>query len=275
MRPISELLLPPVGLASCVFAGIYRDTRGTSLPDRDRINHFPASPIVAVSKVFHGDLFLLSSASDLPSHDSLTRVPSLSVTGPQDVPISSWSPGPETALTVGFYYDAWLQLGGDAQFTEIPAAVAEAFAQFDIDAPRQPEWDRFATKLADVWASKAGPKETRRITGVSDWAQAIVTRGALSTAGRSLRSLQRFIKRESGHTQRTLDVFSTLENVHRQQAKGSQTSLAEFAIDAGFSDQSHMGRAVRRLTGFSPAQLNRAIAEDEPFWCYRLLGERF
>ena len=47
------------------------------------------------------------------------------------------------------------------------------------------------------------------------------------------------------------------------------------AGDAGYSDQSHMGRAVRRATGFSPARLNRMIESEESFWCYRLLGQRF
>jgi AraC-like DNA-binding protein len=52
-------------------------------------------------------------------------------------------------------------------------------------------------------------------------------------------------------------------------------SAAGLTTEAAFSDQSHMGRAVRRATGFSPAHLNRVIATEEAFWCYRLLGERF
>jgi len=50
---------------------------------------------------------------------------------------------------------------------------------------------------------------------------------------------------------------------------------AELAAEAGFADQSHLGRALKRATGFSPVSLNRKIATEEPFWCYRLLGERF
>ena len=46
-------------------------------------------------------------------------------------------------------------------------------------------------------------------------------------------------------------------------------------VEGGFADQSHMGRAVRRATGFSPARLNRMIESEESFWCYRLLGQRF
>ena len=55
----------------------------------------------------------------------------------------------------------------------------------------------------------------------------------------------------------------------------ADTDLASLATDAGYSDQSHMGRAVRGATGFSPAQLNRHIETEEAFWCYRLIGERF
>ncbi len=90
-----------------------------------------------------------------------------------------------------------------------------------------------------------------------------------------MRSLERFVKRNSGQTLRTLEFFSRLEGVYRNQRQNRQTPLAEFAIDSGFSDQSHLGRAVRRLTGFSPAKLNKVIETEEPFWCYRLLGERF
>ena len=50
---------------------------------------------------------------------------------------------------------------------------------------------------------------------------------------------------------------------------------AQIALDAHFSDQSHMGRAVKRATGFSPAHLNTLTETNEAFWCYRLLGERF
>ncbi len=69
MLPKSTLLLPPRNLASCILVGIHRDTRGTKLPDRDRVNHFPASPIVAVTRVLHGDLFLLPTLSDAPPAD--------------------------------------------------------------------------------------------------------------------------------------------------------------------------------------------------------------
>ena len=46
----------------------------------------------------------------------------------------------------------------------------------------------------------------------------------------------------------------------------------ELADLTGFSDQSHLCRQTRRVTGFTPAELRRRLAEDEGFWIYRLWG---
>lgn len=274
MRPKAKLFLPKPVLASCVFAGIYRDTRGSSLSDQDRINHFPASPIVTVTRVFHGELFLMSQPSREIEHLSLTPLPGLSVAGPQDTPTTSWSPGEISALTIGFYYDAWMQLGGSADFKTIPKTISNALNGLGHRPDIAQDWDAFASALLANWKSGTNqpPNSTRAI---SDWSRSLLTRAALSTAGRSIRSLERRIRRDSGQTRRTLDFYSSMEDAHRQISQSELTSPADFALEAGFSDQSHMGRAVRRLTGFSPADLNRAIETEEPFWCYRLLGERF
>jgi len=47
------------------------------------------------------------------------------------------------------------------------------------------------------------------------------------------------------------------------------------ATDAGYSDQSHMGRHVRAQKGFTPAELMRRFESDEASWSYRLMGERY
>jgi AraC-like DNA-binding protein len=83
------------------------------------------------------------------------------------------------------------------------------------------------------------------------------------------------LKRLSGHSRRTLEFHSSFENLHQVSRRHAVEPLAEIATEAGYSDQSHMGRTVRRATGFLPAYLNRAIETQEAFWCYRLLGERF
>jgi AraC-like DNA-binding protein len=42
------------------------------------------------------------------------------------------------------------------------------------------------------------------------------------------------------------------------------------AQDAGYTDQAHLCRETRRVTGFSPEELRRRIDEEEAFWPYRI-----
>ena len=103
----------------------------------------------------------------------------------------------------------------------------------------------------------------------------IATAASLSGPGRSLRAAERRLRRWTGQSRQTVNLFSRIEEVHALAARDPDAAGAEIAAKAGFSDQSHMGRAVKRVTGFPPGHLNRRIAQDEAFWCYRLLGERF
>jgi len=45
---------------------------------------------------------------------------------------------------------------------------------------------------------------------------------------------------------------------------------AQIAVDTGYSDQSHMIRTTRRITGFTPEALGKGIQLQESFWAYRL-----
>ena len=87
--------------------------------------------------------------------------------------------------------------------------------------------------------------------------------------------MQRRLLHGTGFSRKELEFYSKVEEAHRITTAEPDASPAEIAIESGFSDQSHMGRAIKRATGFSPMKLNRKIATEEPFWCYRLLGERF
>ena len=270
----SKLFFPQQALASCMFAAVYRDTRGAALSDKERINHFPASPLVSVTFVIHGELVLLQAQSDTGpachGNQSLTCF----VTGPSDLPVSSWSPGDVTALTIAVYHDAWLRLGGDPEFQTIPKVLWDAYERFAGASEIDRGWTGFCAELSGVW-DELCPREWRNVWGVSDWAQATLSRTLLTGAGRSLRSVERRLKRMSGQTRRSLEFYSAFESLHQLAIQNPDLPLAEVALAAGYADQSHMGRAVRRATGFTPARLNTAIQTDESFWCYRLLGERF
>ena len=139
-------------------------------------------------------------------------------------------------------------------------------------------WQRFCETLLPVWRASHPGSILPAWTGTTrlvDWSRALVTRAAVAGPGRSVRALERRLKRWSGQTQRSLQFYASFERLHQLSTEAKGIPLAGLALEAGYSDQSHMGRAVRRATGFSPSELNRLIENEEPFWCYRLLGERF
>lgn len=274
MSPVSKLFLPPPALGGCLMAGIFRDTRGADLSAANRMNHFPASPLVAITLVQHGTIHMLPARTSWRGAADTPILPKKSVLPPQDVPVSSWAQGDIVALTVGVYPDAWLALGGDSACTTLAPVLDQALEGFDTEDDATAGWIKFCETLENTWRD-ARPKTWQPAARISDWTKALATRAALSGSGRSVRSIERRIMRYSGHTRRSLAFFSAFEQLHEISRNAAGQPLAEIAIDAGYSDQSHMGRAVRRATGFSPAELNKAIEAEEPFWCYRLLGERY
>ena len=278
MAPISKLLLPPAALADAVFAGILRDTRGCVLSGADRLNHFPASPLISASFVIEGALRILPAGLRAQDAQALPDIARLSLTPPQNIPTTSWSAGPVYAISVGLFPDAWDGLGDAADAGQMPVFLKTAFAAFEQDMPPEAAWKVFCDALLAERA-KIGP--AGRGGGwaggpwLSGWSHALMHRAALAGPGRSLRAMERRIKRWSGQSQQTLSFFAAVDRLHQRSVEEKDAPLAAIAVDAGFADQSHMGRAVRRATGFSPAKLNRLIDTQEAFWCYRLLGERF
>ena len=50
---------------------------------------------------------------------------------------------------------------------------------------------------------------------------------------------------------------------------------ADIATSAGYFDQAHLSRDLRRFTGYTPAQLGRQLAIDDPaLWPYRLSSQQ-
>ncbi|MEY4754768.1 MAG: hypothetical protein RJA44_2443, partial [Pseudomonadota bacterium] len=106
-----------------------------------------------------------------------------------------------------------------------------------------------------------------------DWARALALHAATSGPGRSLRQIERRIKRQAGLPMRELRGIGRAEQLFFQaQAELEQRhpNWAELADASGYADQSHLCRETRRITGFSPEELYRRIVGDESFWSYRL-----
>lgn len=286
----SRLLLPRNALVSCLRGAFWRDTLGAALDDAQRFNHFPGGPLCSLTWVFEGRLELLPpGVMDGLAHprEPLPAQPVFG--GPGTRPLVSWSEGPVQALMLLILPDAMHRLTGLAidDWVDRWAPAAQVLppewqalcdgvqaAADDVDA-------RFAMIQEFVeprWASlrPARPLQAHRYL---DWAHALALHAATSATGRSLRQVERRIKRWAGLPLRELRGMGRSEQAFfaalaHAESVGAQAppNWAELADAQGYADQSHLCRETRRMTGFSPDELYRRIREDESFWTYRLWG---
>ena len=276
MPTTSRLLLPPRDLSNCIAGCILRDTRGTKLSDVERLNYFPASPLFSITLALHWQLHVSDKISDIDTLRHLPTAGKWMIERPKNAPFCSWSPGPVFALTIGFFPDAWQRLGGTLDGTS-PSVIEPALQLLEDEVPSSasPKYlPQFWQEMSAVW-HQTGDADWAGSQLLTDWVRHLSLKLAHSGSGRSLRSAQRRLQRWTGQNQKSLNMFAKIEKLHRLSLEDPNASPAEIAADAGFSDQSHMGRSLKRMTGFSPASLNQRVLSEESFWCYRLLGERF
>lgn len=276
----SLLQLPCPDLGGCIFAGIERDTRGTVLADDARFNYYPATPMVLISWIFAGSLHMVEGGSGEAPTRLGPALPALVFSGPQRRPVASWSPGPVHALSVAFFPEAIGRLLGQPVEPYIdrtlplaelaPEALLQCCSSL-LDGPASAPFARLQALLRPFWAEAhanyGGPL-------LGSWVRSLAVRAAFSPAGCSVRQLQRRIKSWTGQNHRQLQLFARVEEAFArasQHRHAGALDLAGLACAAGFSDQSHMGRDVRRVTGLSPAQFEEQIARSEAFWFYRLI----
>ncbi|MBI3101077.1 MAG: AraC family transcriptional regulator [Burkholderiales bacterium] len=279
--PAAFLHSPSHALGACVLAGVERDTRGCTLGDAECFSYYPATPMAVISWVFEGTLHMLEEcgSSSLPRLGP--ALPRLVLSGPQRRPAASWSPGAVHALSVGFYPEALSRLIGRPIAPYIdqnlplegvaPPPLLQA-CQAILDTGNDAPFATLEAHLLPLWRE---PGRASPAPYLGDWVRSLVTRATHSTGGRSLRQLQRRVRNWTGQSYRDLQLFIRVEEafIRHIEAHGSSTAnLAAIAVDAGFADQSHMGREICRVTGISPARFGERLTNDEAFWYYRLIA---
>lgn len=270
----ARLHLPPPGLTGCFHIAIERDTRGLALTPSQRINMYPASPLPSLSWILEGHLHMVDVDGGAPARARAEPLPSLVFAGPFRKPAASWSPGPIHALMISFYPDALVRLWGirlqDYVDTVMPAEQvlpAEALAALSGVGASDAPLDALATLLTPLWHDA---RQTTRIVGIRSWLTSLTARGARTPPGVGMRQVQRRIKHLTGQSQRDLELYARIEGAFTYAARHVQ-DLAAIAANSGYSDQSHLGREVKRVTGLSARQLRDKTMQDEAFWLYRLL----
>ena len=280
-RTAAFMHIPSPALGSCVLAGVERDTRGCMLDDAERFNYYPATPMAVISWIFEGTLHMVEELGPSPRPRFGPALPRLVLSGPQCSPSVSWSPGAIHALSVGFYPEALSRLIGlpiepylDQHLpleTVAPPPLLHA-CQTILDAADDQPFTTLEAYFQPLWRE---PGRASPAPYLGDWVRSLATRASHSTAGKSLRQLQRRVRDWTGQSYRDLQLFIRVEEAFIRSIKKHHSDapdLAAIAADAGFADQSHMGRKIRRVTGISPACFGERLANDEAFWYYRLIA---
>jgi AraC-like DNA-binding protein len=275
----THLRLPNSALASCVRAYVSRNTSGIALEPGEMFNHYNATPLCTLMWRIKGDVELASQGG-LPLNQAITE--KIVVVGPHTVPSITKNIGEFHGLMVLFFPDAFHAL------TRIDvASLVDSFAP--IADMLDSSWQQMAddvliaaddttririleTFLVVRWEACRDqlPKPVSRL---HDWVVDLSTRAALTGVGKSTRQLERRMKRWTGQSLQRLRGLARAETAFLETRDTLETDIliwAEVAFSTGFSDQAHMCREVRRITGYSPEEFKLAMTTEESFWLSRL-----
>lgn len=181
---------------------------------------------------------------------------------------------------VGIYPEALAQILGVRledhidQVLPLAAVASPEVVQICEKVFAQDDSQPFARIEAQLALLMRGQRPACATPTIGEWSRLLTTRAVHSTAGRSLRQFQRRVKNWTGQSHRELQLYARVEDAFMRRSenrRGESPDWAALALDAGYSDQSHLVREVRRFTGVSPARLEELMATDEAFWYYRLV----
>ena len=281
---LNRLWLPRASLTTCLRGVMSRSTLGVALSDAQRFNHFPAGPLCSISWWFDGTSELLPRGAPATLDVPRTTPPSRIVfSGPHTGPTVSWNPAPVHAMMLLLMPDALHRMTGIDiptwvdRFVDARDVLPQPWVTMCETVLSLPDDDARVNLMQDFleprW-QEVRPPSPMQLHRYQDWAQALALRAATSGAGRSLRQVERRIKQWAGLSMRELLGVSRAEQAFFKGVaaaeEGVRPSWSELAQGSGYADQSHLCRETRRITGFTPDELYRRIAEDECFWSYRV-----
>jgi len=276
-----QLIPPSAGLASCVRGYVTRSTLGETHAAEVRKSHLPAALTCAITWFIEGKSTLLQAAG----LESPGPTPQAVVfNGPRTQDVVSEDRGPVQSFMVLLMPDALRAMAGldiSAHVNRF-SAMSEAFdaawhrmAQAVLEAPNDASRiQQIEAFLEPRWRA-AREQSHGQVKRYQDWVQDISRRAQDHGVGRSMRQAQRRIKEWAGLSLRQLQgivrIESSLSQVQEVDQQG-QPDWSQIACENGFSDQAHFCREVRKISGLSPTALRRAVAEDDSYWMYKLLG---
>jgi AraC-like DNA-binding protein len=281
--PTDWLRLPPASLQGALVALVGRDVRALALDDAQRLAHFPSSQLVSLSwyrDIDAGQVVMEGGAAVWRPFGTACVV-----AGTQAHPTTTWAPTTGRGWMALFQADA-----AQALFGLDLARVQDRFVPAHDVMGRDwaPMWDALLASdddgmlavlerhLARRWQALRGrdtDQPSLRQLG-RNWVERLAWQAHEWRREHSPRHVERRIKSFSGRSLREWQAIVRTEGLffaaRDRHDAGQPFDWAAMALDEGFADQAHMTRAVRRITGFTPAEFARRFAEDESFWMYRL-----
>lgn len=143
----------------------------------------------------------------------------------------------------------------------LDADLAQALARHIDDGTEDPPaW--FAQCLIDRLEHRAVDAAIAGVVATIDAAHGnLPIRPLVAASGFGLRTLQARFLAAVGLTLKEYALVQRLQATIRE-LDGGAGGLAETALAAGFADQAHATRAVRRFAGLTPAKLRRALQAE-------------
>lgn len=260
-----------------------RNTVGLDLQEQDRLTYFPSVPACCLVWVLEGEAGnALGVRPGALGTDVFAPMPAFAVAGPRSRPLVTKTIGDSRIFVLMLLPDAFHSITGrepGEYVNQILPAMGVLGDEWQVmsDAVRCASDDDARVRLvqdflAPLWAEM---RPTASFHGrlIQDWSHALSLRAATSGFGRSLRQVERRIKRWTGQPLRDLKGLVRMETAMLDAVLAIQqgeVNWAELAVASGFSDQAHLCRQIRLLTGFSPQELMRRAMHEEAFWFYRL-----
>lgn len=279
-----RLWLPHPSLSGCVRAMVSRNTLGVGRdwPEPWRYNYFPASPLVGIGWFMAGHSELVDEGWPGVSDRPGKCLPRVYFGGPMTRPTVSRNSVEGHGLILMLLPDAVQLLTGlnPAEWLNrcepLHAALGPEWAALGEAVLAAPDDDSRVQLIEDFllprWQAARPQTATPGLQRFQDWAQSLAMRAASTGVGRSLRQAERRIKGWTGLPMRELRGLGRSEQAFFRAMEDGDAPVrwTDVAADAGYTDQSHLCRETRRITGFSPAELRCRIAQDESFWIYRI-----
>ena len=279
----ARLWVPRHSLAGCMRGVMARDTRAVALADGQRFNHYPATPMCTINWWFSGEVEMLAPGAPAALGSPRAPVPArIAFGGPFTHPTISWSPGPAHGMMLLLLPDAVHHLlgidPGDCmnRLAGVDGVLPEDWLRMCRAVAAETDDDRRVALIEDFLDPRWQAARPRRALGLhryADWAAGLALHAATSRTGRSLRQVERRIRRWAGQPLRELKGLGRAERAFFEAMEARDAERPRWsalAAGAGYADQSHLCRESRRITGCSPQELWDRIAHDEGFWPYRI-----